>query len=153
MSFLRKLKQRIIYILVAGLYAYGYFYLTAYFFFEVAEGNLLMATILNMSIIMLIVSIDKAEDYFLRKMLLKHEEKKNIFIKLLKGYANSVSVKSALYFFYVGILICSALVSAQPDLPYLSYFKDYFQTVDYGILLLIAADQFLGQLFKDIAKK
>jgi len=35
-------------------------------------------------------------------------------------------------------------------LAYLENMTGYFQSVEYGILVLIAADGFMGQLFKDI---
>jgi hypothetical protein len=63
------------------------------------------------------------------------------------------SVKSALYLYYIGILVCTAIVVAEPEFPYLSDLKGYFQSVEYGILILIAADVFIDRLFKDAAEK
>ena len=66
----------------------------------------------------------------------------------MKAYLNGPSFKAAIYLFYVVILVISGINVANPDFigP---IFNDYLQSVQYGILILIAADAFLGQVFKD----
>jgi hypothetical protein len=53
----------------------------------------------------------------------------------------------------LSILICTAIIAAEPEFPYLSNLKGYFQSVEYGILILIAADVFIDRLFKDVDEK
>jgi len=51
------------------------------------------------------------------------------------------------------MLICNALVSADPNFPVLHHLTDYFKTVYYGILILFAADTFLTRLLDDVSEK
>jgi len=59
------------------------------------------------------------------------------------------SFKSALYLFYFVVLVFATVDTASPG-RYSDEFSTYLQSVQYGILLLLAADTFIGQIFKDI---
>lgn len=145
------LKKKAIYIFWAALSAVGYLYLTNYVFAVVAQGHVLTATILNLALIICFLIIDKISDFVYIKANLKEKKKKSIVFKLLSTYLTGVSIKSTLYFFFIGTTVCSAILAADPEfIPALYHMRDLFKSVEYGILLLIAADQFLGQIFKDI---
>lgn len=135
-------KKKITNFLAAAVIAWGYGALTYLIFFFVTSKNPLISTILNALAIILIVIWEKIENYYAKP---EPESK----VKTTKA---SVSVKSGLYLFYVVYLICTALLAAEPDLPFLSNFNDYFPSVSSGLLILIAVDKFIEQLTKDMAK-
>ena len=147
-------RRKLTYTLSAALYAVGQFYLTAFIFFDVTGGNVLAATFWNLGIILVFILVEKVEYYFLSKMCLTDGDKKvSIPRRILRSYLTGASIKSALYFFYMGILICTAILAADPDFsPFLHEMRYYFLSVRYGILFLIAADKFFDQLFKDMVK-
>jgi hypothetical protein len=145
------LKKKVIYITWAVLFGFGFFLLTTNVFFNYAGGNAVAATIMNTLLITFFVILDKVQIYIYNRARANNIGKKpTILGKILMAYFDGPSVKTSLYLFYVIMLICTALVSADPDLPYLRNLKDYFPTVQYGILILIAADKFVERLLKDI---
>ena len=75
----------------------------------------------------------------------------SIVKKVLVFCFTGPSFKSSMYLFYIVILIISALMAAD-TYPYfvLSFLDDYLLSVRYGALILIAADKFMEQIFKDI---
>jgi len=80
-----------------------------------------------------------------------NNKKPNIFIGILIKYlGGDVSFKTALYLFYIFILVCSAINSVMPYF-FNEEFADYLLTVEYGILVLVAADTFLNQFYKDVS--
>ena len=68
-------------------------------------------------------------------------------------YLTGATFKTSLYLFYFIMLICNALVSADPYFPILRYMTDYFKSVYYGILILFAADTFLSRLLDEVHEK
>lgn len=151
-------KKKSRYIFVAVISAVVQFYLSAFIFGVVSRGNVLTATIWNMAIIMFFVALEKLETHLSEKFAKKYADPKNkpsLLKKVLFGYLDGPSIKSALYFFYIAITVCSAIMAADASLfDWLDVngfpFRDYLQSVRYGILLLIAADKFLDQILKDI---
>jgi hypothetical protein len=144
------LKERLGFFISSVFFAWGFFWLTAWIFISIAEGNVLTATIWNCVIIVAFIIEDKYIDHIYPKMKAKYREKRpNIFQKILLWYCGSASFKSSLYIFYFVMLICFAIVSAEPNFPILSNMRYYFQSLEYGILILFAGDNFLKQLFKD----
>ncbi|MCL2527239.1 MAG: hypothetical protein FWE42_02380 [Defluviitaleaceae bacterium] len=85
--------------------------------------------------------------------LSSEKKKPGIFKKMAIYYFTGASFKTSLYLFYFVMLICNALVSADPDFPVLRYLTDYFKTVYYGILILFAADTFLSRLLDDVQER
>jgi len=105
--------------------------------------------------IVFFVSIEKVEDFALIRLKKRYDGSDKepsrataFFIK----YFDSVSYKTALYLFYVVILLCTAVMATEPH-----YFDDIFgtgfylytQSVYYGLLVLVAVDKFLDLLFKE----
>ena len=149
------LKKRAVYVFKNILWACFYFILSYYIIFiDIANRDLLTGTILNIIFIFILLFMEKLENYVFYKIVdkLKSREKPTIVLKIISYISNDVPFKPALYFFYIVVLICSAILSAEPEFRYLSYMSDYFKTVDYGILVLLACDQFLSQVFKHVSE-
>ena len=150
------LKKKVNYFIYAALIAWGYQGLTALIFFRITDRNVLVSTVLNAAVIVVFVIMDKLEDYIYLKLKAENSTKKPSFPKkILMWYvSDKVSTKSALYLFYIWVLICMALVAAEPDFfPGLYVMADYFQSVYYGLLILVATDKFTQQLFKDMSER
>ena len=148
------IKKSAVYVLKNILWACFYFILSYYIIFiDIANRDLLTGTILNIVFIFILLFLEKLENYVFYKIVDKIKSRKNptIVSKMISYISNDVPFKSALYFFYIIVLICSALVSAEPEIRYLGQLGDYFKTVDYGILVLLACDQFLSQVFKHVS--
>ena len=147
-------KKKVGYIVSAVVWAVGYFYISVYLFFSVAGGHMLTGTILNIFYIVFALVQDKIEHRFLLWVNSRSKgDKKSLGLRIFNIVYGGASFKTSLYLFYVVIIICSAIVSAEPDFPYLSSFSGYLKSVEYGILLLVAADSFLGQFLKDVVKQ
>ena len=132
----------------------GGYFVCSYVLVYNSFGNeeLFAATVGNIIFIFFILALDKAERYLYKNMAKKLENKKDkkstFLYKIIKS--DDIPIRAGLYFFYIVLVICSAIVAADPKFPYLENMTGYFQSVEYGILVLIAADGFMGQLFKDI---
>jgi len=150
------LKKKIIYVLSAALFGYAYFQLTAFLFFNVAQGDILLAVMWILGTIIAFVLWEKVEYKILARMKAKDEDRKvSLPRRALKRYMSGASVKSALYLFYMAIIIGTAIHAAAPDMsPLLRDLSQsgYFQAVQPGILFLVASDKFFDQIFKDIVK-
>ena len=140
------LKERIVELFWAGLYAYGFYALTVLIFINVADRSMIAAMALNFALITFFLIYDKVENYFVIKLKAKEQ---NTFTKILIFFLSGVSFKAVLYLFYIYILIRLAIETVEPNFSS-EWFSLYLLTVEYGILLLIAADTFLTQFFKDI---
>ncbi|MDR0767504.1 MAG: hypothetical protein LBE57_03540 [Methanosarcinales archaeon] len=145
-------KKIIINIFWTVLLAYWIFGITGFIYFRIADQNVLTATILNFALIIFLLLIDKVETYILNKIRPKVDKKRPLLSKLLDYYGD-ITFKSGLYFFYIVILVYIAIIAAEPEFPIQIYSMGYFQSVEYGILILIATDNFLNQFFKDVTKK
>jgi len=144
------LKKRIHYLITAILYAFFIFWMTQELFWSVARGDVFVGTIINMVYIVVALFMDRLETYLHIKMQNKYKEKKlNILQRIIMAYIGGASFKSALYLYYFLMLICFALVGANPEFPVLRYMGGYFQSIEYGILILFAGDTFLARLFKE----
>jgi len=152
---LRTLKKKVIGFLWAAWFALGHYWLSVIVFNNTAEQGLIVATIWNLALIIFFLVLEKAEHHFAHKLKAKYkdnEKKPNIFMKMVIAYLSGVSFKTALYLFHIYILVCSAINAADPEF-FSEGFSAYLLTVEYGILVLVAADSFLNQLFKEVAKK
>jgi hypothetical protein len=144
------LKKKVITFIWAALFAFGYYYLSVIVFNNVAYRSLIAATILNFALIIVFLIEDRVTDYIADKRKAKDQAKKaNIFKRALESYLNSVSFKTALYLFYIYILICVAIDRIEPE-HFSEAFSYYLLTVEYGILVLVASDAFLSQFLKDV---
>ena len=135
-------------------FAVGHYALSVFVFNSTSEQGLLAATIWNFALIIFFLISEKVEFYFAKKLKAKYEiseKKPNILIRILIKYlGGDVSFKTALYLFYIFVLVCSAINAVEPYL-FNEEFAAYLLTVEYGILVLVAADTFINQFFKDVA--
>ena len=145
-------KKRIIYIMQSAVLGFLYFLLSYRLIFQnIAEGDVFIATIWNIAFIFVILISERIEVYIAIRVGEKIRKKKpNILSKILDAYYKEASLKSALYCFYIVLIVCVALLAADPDFAPLSDMSDYFLSVRYGILALIAVDKFMEQVFKDL---
>jgi len=129
--------------------AFSFFLLSYLFIFQsVTNQNILTATIWNSAAIIFFLILGKIELPAARKKKAKKREYPRI-LQLFHEVTASVSIKAALYFFYIVLLMCTAIIAVEPDFPILHNLGDYFRSVYYGLLVLIATDKFLEQMFKD----
>jgi hypothetical protein len=135
------------YVFWAILYALGIYVITMNIFVEIAEENAFIATIANFIMIFVIVVAEKIEVYYLSESAKR--TKSRAAKKILYIYHSGPSFKSAMYFFYIVVLIYSALNYANPNF-YLGIPYEYLVSVRYGALVLITSDKFMEQIFKDI---
>ena len=147
-------RKKLAYFLSALWYAFVFFYWTMFMFENVAGRNVLYATIWNTAVIVFFVISEKLEDYiYLRVKRKSEDDRPGIFRRILIYYLSGASFKTSLYLFYFIMLICNALVTADPDFPILRHLTDYFKSVYYGILILFAADTFLSRLLDDVLER
>ena len=149
---LKMFKKKVVYVVWAALSGWWIFWLTMNIFYGV-DGHVLSATIWNMIFIVVFLISDRLFDLLTVKTKAAAKRKNNLFLRALNWYLDSASFKSGIYFFYIGITVCSAIMAADPEfIPLLTEMSDFFLSVRYGILLLIAVDKFMEQIFKDIKK-
>jgi len=147
-------KKRLFYFLSALWYAFFFFWLTTNIYYGVANLNLLYATIWNTALIVGLVIWDKVEERIYVRIKPRDENvKPGILKRIGLIYFGGATFKTALYLFYFVMLIANALVTADPDFPFLSNLTGYFKSVYYGILILFAADTFLTRLLDDVQEK
>jgi hypothetical protein len=121
-------KKHLEYILGVAVVACSFFIISYYIIFlEIANKNALVSTIGNLVLIFIILLEEKLEKYFFKKLEAKAK--------------------------YTVLLICNAILAAEPDFPVLREMDYYFKSVYYGILVLFAADKFLEKMFKDVIKQ
>jgi hypothetical protein len=140
------------YVLGAIAIAYGFYFLTGYIFAVVTERNLLHATIWNVALIFVFVAIDKFNYFTAPRVyawLMRHG-RKTVFSRTYRWVMEDVSLKSGMYFYYMAVLVCMALLYADPTIEPLAQMAEYFRSMYYGILILIASDKFLGQVYQDV---
>ena len=128
--------------------------LTYFFFVGIAKGNILSGTIWNIALILFFVAIDKIENYLLATLKPRKSGKRFGFLKSwLKNYLYGPSMKSAIYLFYIIVVAKTAVLTADPEIGLLFGSSDYFLSMRYGILVLVASDKFLEQTIKDISAR
>ena len=151
---MKVIKKRVAYFLSALWYAFGFFYFSMWIYQGVANYDVFYATIFNTALIVGLVILDKVEtSIYVRIKSSNKGDKPGILRRIALFYYSGASFKTALYLFYFVMLICNALVTANPDFPVLQYLTGYFQSVYYGILILFAADTFLTRLLDDVQEK
>ena len=147
---LKALGRTILYAMYAIFIAivYGWVtYPTMYAMFE--EGYILEAYVYNMLTIVFWLMLEKLTHrlVFLRKWLSRNLFTKVIRAMLFPKYA-FVSIKSGLYLFYIYVLIQAKVL--QFDLPGATdTFGRYIMAMEYGLVMLVAADMFIKQFAKD----
>ena len=110
------------------------------------EGFALRTYIWNLVLITLVLLIDRL---YLVKLKKSAEKRKaaNITSKVL----HFVSFKASLYLFYMFALTASRLMLlldfGEIETGY--SFRNYLLSIEYGLILLVAADKFIDQFIKD----
>jgi len=151
---LQILKRKAVLVIWAGMTAWGYFWATLMIFDR--SPSLLMATVLNAVLIIFLLLFDIASDLIYHACYKYISGSRNIFLKMVNAYFGASSIKSGVYFFYIAVLIVTAIRAADPDFPiWVGLFGDdhldpYLLSVRYGMLLLLAADKFLEQITQDL---
>ena len=155
-------KKRILYVIKSILGGCFYFFCSYYIIFQiVAEEDIFIATIGNLLFIFVILAAERIETYIAFRISSRIQKAKpNILSKRFDSYLKNAylrdsllrdaSLKSALYCFYIVLLVCVALLAADPDFAPLHHMREYFVSVRYGILVLIAVDKYMDQVFKDL---
>lgn len=147
-------RKRVSYVFGSIIFAAIHCYATLIIFFNIASQNILIATIWNVGIVAFSLLLEKLEQHFLYKIRDKYkEDEMPVLIRILHSYLSGASVKISLYLFYLFAVICSSIIAAEPDFPFLGYFSDYLASVQYGILILVAADNYLKHLFEGMSAK
>ena len=138
----------------ASVYGLSFFFFTFFVnYYLIAGRQALPATVLNMAAVVIFLFIDKLEVYLAYRFneRIKSGEGSPI-IHALKAYFDwgGISAKTGLYWFYVVLLFLMAIVAADPDFPFLSTYRYYFDTVSYGLLILITYDKFLDRFLREM---
>jgi len=135
---------------LVGAAAYGYTtYIAVYPL--LLEGRILAAHVINFSLIIFMLVMDKVEQNMMHKR--KITSKKNKFAKILRvAFLGHISYKTAIYLFYIFILLLSVALKANIPIGFTDNFQSYIFVLDYGILFLIAVDVFIKHLKIDIMR-
>jgi len=107
------------------------------------DGFALRTYIWNLVLIALVLIIDKL--YIVK--LKKNAEKRKAANRKAK-VLHFVSFKASLYLFYMFALAASRLMLLL-DIESLYYFRSYLLSIEYGLILLVAADKFIERFVKD----
>jgi len=110
------------------------------------EGFMLRTYIWNLVLIVAVLIIDKV---YLSKLKKNSEKQKNTNKK--PRAMHFISFKASLYLFYMFALIASRLMLLlyPSEIVSLYHFRDYILSIEYGLILLVAADKFIDQFTKD----
>ena len=113
---MRMLKEKISAFFWAALVAYGLYGLSILIYLNTLAHGLLVATFLNFAMIIFFIVLEKVETYFADKLTAKYKngEKKPVFVKIFLWYSSGISFKTALYLFYIYILVCTAINAVEP---------------------------------------
>jgi len=143
--------KKVKYFISAAIFALAHWSLTQTIFWGIADTNVLTASLINAGYIVVFIFLEKIEIFIYKKVKARNADKPpGLFLRLYYSYMTGASLKSALYLFYFVVLIIATVDTASPEM-YSQEYSDYLQSVQYGILLLLAADTFVTQLSKDIA--
>jgi len=127
-----------------GLFAYYIIY------GRFAAGRPLIAYIYNLFFILVILLLDKLYHYYMRdgEFFMSEHSRFSVALSKTLFYTHFVSFKTALYLFYLAMLIVSRTAMLEPEIIG-SYFRSFIHSVEYGILLLLPLDKFSEHLQRD----
>ena len=126
---------------VYGVFAYFVLYKT------LAGGIMLNMYLWNIGFIILILVLDK----LINDVLLSNDfviNKNNYFTVILVHTVSFISYKTTLYLFYTFILIVSSISALKPDIIS-AYLRSFALSIEYCLVLVVAFDNFIGNLTKD----
>jgi len=111
-----------------------------------AEGFALRTYIWNLALITIVLLIDKLYLFKLKKSAEKRKAANKKYRVL-----HFVSFKASLYLFYIFALISSRLMLLLDvgEMEAAYNFRNYLLSIEYGLILLVAADKFIDQFAKD----
>ena len=134
-------------LVMAALYGYTAFFLI---YRQLTDGSLLYTYIGNMVLIIIFLTIDYIIHGVLQSKGFIITEKNYRFARFL--YLDSlVSFKTTVYLFYIIVLVVSQIISFRPT-PANAEIANFFTTIEYGILFVIALDTLIGSVFKDMER-
>ena len=137
----------LLYTLYAVIMAASYGLFTYFgIFARGAEGFALRTYIWNLALITLVLFVDRL---YLSK-LKKNAEKRKATNRKSKAL-HFVSFKASLYLFYMFALTASRLMLLLDvgEMEAAYSFRNYLLSIEYGLILLVAADKFIDQFIKD----
>ena len=142
------MKKRIQHFYNAFIMALSFFFISYFAVYQwLAGGDVFWATIFNIVLIVIVV-IENRLEISLLLWLRRKTRKREWSRRFINWLLIDAPMKSGLYLLYIVLLIGIALLAANPTLPWLSDFQNYFASIRYGILILVAADKFSEQVFK-----
>ena len=151
-KFTRKTVNALLYItesvLVACLIGLFSFYVI---YRNIAGGSPLYAYGLNLLFIVTILLLEKRIDSIMLSRnftITPQTKRRTVVIEKTLYLAHMVSFKTALYLFYLVILLVSRAAALEPDIIS-DYIRTYIHSIEYCVLLLIPFDKFLEQILKD----
>ena len=107
------------------------------------EGFALRTYIWNLILIALVLLVDRLYLSKLKSRTAKNRAKKPKTLHF-------ISFKASLYLFYIFALAASRLMLLlEINAPELYDFRSYLLSIEYGLILLVAADKFIDQFIKD----
>lgn len=134
-------KRKAVHFLKAVFVASLYYLVTYYLIYlVVAKEDKLAMTLWNLAFIIGMIALDKIEQLVIKRYYLKGTE--NGELATLSSDFLIIPFKAGLYLFYIVVVLCVAILAAEPQFPLLSDVSGYFLSVYYGILLVVAADKF-----------
>ena len=146
-----------IYGFCASVLAVMYGYITYPLIYTLLDaGRIFEAYAYSLVVIVVLLLFDKAlmcKFMMHRLIALRKLLSKNLLTKIIRTFllpkVGLVSVKSGLYLFYIFVLIQAKVL--QLDTPFFisDSFGQYIVTMEYGLVLLVAADMFIKQLGTD----
>jgi len=128
------------------------FALFAYYviFLRLADRQEFIAYIYNLVFIAVVLVFDKFAEHIMSKdeFLVKERTKVGHFLAQVLFATHMISYKTALYFFYICMLILSRIAILHPDLVE-RFDMSFVLSIEYGILLLVPLDKFIDLLTSD----
>ena len=137
----------LLYTIYAVIMAASYGLLTYFgIFARGAEGFALRTYIWNLALITIVLLIDRL---YLLKLKKSAEKRKSANRKY--RVLHFVSFKASLYLFYMFALTASRLMLLLDvgEIEAAYSFRNYLLSIEYGLILLVAADKFIDQFIKD----
>ena len=121
----------------------------AQYIFGGSELNIYVSNIINISIFLIVDKIRRRSIYKrLEAPLPEDEKERKTLAKKDVG-----SVKTSLYLFYIFALVASHTLALDASISVPESVRGYFQTVEKGILVLFAMDNFLLNFIVDIKRQ
>jgi len=141
----------LLYTLYAVVMATCYGLITYYgIFARGTEGFALRTYIWNLALITLVLFVDRV---YLAKLKRRADKRKEASVRAsIKVRAlHFVSFKASLYLFYMFALTVSRLMLLLDIGEVVAdySFRNYLLSIEYGLILLVAADKFIDQFIKD----